>query len=416
MSYLITTPPKFGRVLQVDDIYGNDSTGRPGEAPFKTVAAAVSASVSGDTIWVSPGTYNLAGGITMKDGTALRGMSTQTTTLQMTGVLGNTTLWTMGENCRLEDITLNLTSNDHHNLTGIAFPGTTSVTSKVRPSVINVNNAAAGDTPGGTSNVYGAHCSGSGSLGAASFTFNSLKGLTINVLSAGSGSKRGIYVSGPGAITTRDINLYVSGSSTSPGTFYGAEVDNSSGQVQFRTSTIFGTTADICQSSGSIQLGPGTDLVNKTAAGKNFTTYVYPTTLWYGTIGSMTNTGLTPNFSVYLMPGASTIQASQSIGGRTFYQYPDSNINYYAIQQKSVCFGLFVSSSVGPGVGNTTKVVVMKNGVDTAITGTITDGILASRYYDSSVDLAQFDKISLRCEISGATNATHDLWAQVDLF
>ncbi|NDC83834.1 hypothetical protein EB093_09290, partial [bacterium] len=63
------------------------------------------------------------------------------------------------------------------------------------------------------------------------------------------------------------------------------------------------------------------------------------------------------------------------------------------------------------------KVVVMKNGVDTAITGTLTDGILSVRNYDSSVNFAQFDTLALRCEITGSTaNTTHDLVCQVDMF
>ena len=417
MSHLITTPPKFGRVIQVDDVYGNDATGRPGEAPYKTVSAAIAASTTGDTIWVSPGTYNLSAGVTMKDGTALRGMSLQTTTLQLTGVLGNTTLWTMGENCRLEDVTLNLTSNGHYDLTGVDFPGTTSVTSKIRPSVINVNNAAAGDTPTGTSNVYGVHCSGSGSLGESSFSFNSLKGLTVNVRSAGSGSKRGIYVSGPGVITTRDVNIYVSGSSTSPGTFYGAEVVNSSGQVQFRTSTIFGKTADICQTSGSIQLGPGTDLINKTAGGKNFTTYIYPTTIFYGCIGSLSAAydPVTSSYAAYLTPGAGTVQSAATTP-RIIHQFPDPSINYYSIQQKAIAFGLFVTASISPGGANETKVVVMKNGIGTYLTGTLTDGTMSIRNYNGSIDFSQFDLLSVRVEVTGSTNNTHDLFCQVDMF
>ena len=416
MSHFITTPPKFGRVLQVDDVYGNDATGRRGEAPFKTVAGAVSASIAGDTIWISPGTYNLSAGVTLKDDTALRGMSLQTTTLQMTGVLGNTTLLTMGERCRVEDVNITLTSTGHYNLIGVNFPGTTSVTSKIRPTVVTVDNSSANNT--GTSNVYGIHCSGSGSLGSGNFSFNSLKGMTINVKSNGSGSKRGIYISGPGAITTRDVNIYVSGSSTAPGSFYGAEVVNSSGQLQLRTSTVFGSSADISQTSGSIEMGPGVDLINKTANGKNFTTYIYPTTIYYGTIGSFADLGATPLASpLYLSPGSGPIQAAATTP-RVIAQFPDSAINYYSIQQKAICFGLFVSCSIGPGaVGNSTKVVVMKNGVDTAITGTLTDGILSVRNYDSSVNFAQFDTLALRCEITGSTaNTTHDLVCQVDMF
>lgn len=423
MSHFITTPPKFGRVLQVDDVYGNDGSGRRGEAPFKTLAAAITASIAGDTIWMSPGTYNLPAGVTLKDSTALRGMSLQTTTLQMTGVLGNTTLLTMGESCRVEDVNINLTSAGHYDLIGVNFPGTTSVTSKIRPTVITVDNSSANNV--GTSNVYGIHCSGSGSIGTANFSFNSLKGMTVNVKSNGYGNKRGIYVSGPGSITTRDINVYVSGSSTAPGSFIGAEVVNVNGQIQFRTSTIFGKTADISQTSGSIELGPGVDLINKTANGKNFTTYIYPTTIMYGTIGALSgvlgDTVYSTPYSFYLSPGSGVVQpyiSAKTVGNNPIVisQYPDPNINYYSIQQKAIAFGLFITSSISPGGVNSTKVVVMKNGIDTAITGTLTDGINSIRNYDSSVNFSQFDLLSVRCEVTGSTNTTHDLFVQLDMF
>ena len=416
MSHLISTPPFFGRVIQVDAVNGNDSTGKRGQSPFKTINAAVSASTSGDTIWVSPGTYELSAPITLVNGTALRGMSLQTTLIQMTNVTGDTTLLTMGENCRVEDVTLTLTSTGHHTLVGVDFPGTSSVTSKLRPTVITVDNSTA--SSGGSSNVYGVLCSGTGSLGTGNFSFNSLKGITVNVRSAGGGNKRGIYVTGAGAITTRDFNLYVSGSTAGGGSFVGVETVNPTGQVQLRSSTIYGLTSDIKQSSGSIELGPGTDLVNKTAGGKNFTTYVYPTTIFYGCIGSLSAAyePAVSNYTAYLTPGAGPVQ-SASTTPRIIHTFPDPSINYYSIQQKAIAFGLFLTASTGPGTaGNVTKVVLMKNGVDTIFTGSLDDGVLSMRNYNGSVDFNQFDLLSLRLEYTGSTNTTHDLFCQVDMF
>jgi len=95
-------------VLFVDAVYGNDSTASIGGSAWLTIAAAITASSSGQTIWIMPGTYTLASGITLKDGTAMRGLNTQTVILQM-NVTSSTTMITMGENCRLEDCTINLT-------------------------------------------------------------------------------------------------------------------------------------------------------------------------------------------------------------------------------------------------------------------------------------------------------------------
>ena len=87
---------------------------------------------------------------------------------------------TMGENTRVEDLTLTLTGNNANtNLVGIEFPGNTNVTAKLRTSVVSVNNA--GVSTSAITNVYGVLASGNGTLGPASFSFNSLKGSTINV-------------------------------------------------------------------------------------------------------------------------------------------------------------------------------------------------------------------------------------------
>jgi hypothetical protein len=202
------------------------------------------------------------------------------------------------------------------------FPGSSSVTSKLRTSVLTVRNSTAGPT--GTSDVYGVLSSGTGTLGPASFSFNSLKGSTINVYSNGAGKKRGILVDNSNIVTTRDLNVYVAAPTdvTSTGSYVGCEVNDrngatGTGSIQFRSTTLGTTTpvaatgptgtiqaytaSDIFQStptailnpaylaSPGIQVGPGTDLVTKTAGGKGFSTYVYPTTIYYGLKGDLTS-------------------------------------------------------------------------------------------------------------------------------
>jgi hypothetical protein len=316
----------LGNVLRVDTVNGNDSTASVGGLPYKTVEAAVAAATSGKTIWVMPGTYTLASGITLPDGIALRGMNVQTTTIQMTGVTANTTLLTMGENCRVEDLTLKLTSSGHYTLKGMVFGGTSTVTSKLRTAVLTVDNSAA--SSGGTSTVYGIECSGTGTLGSASFSFNCVKGSTINVLSNGGGAKRGILVSNTNVMSTRDTNIYVAQptSTASTGSYVGVETnDGLTGAIQLRSTTVGTVTpsvghaytaSDILQTtpatisdptylaSPGIQLGPGVDLVSKTAGGKGFSTYIYPTTIYYGLKGNL-STGT----SGFLWPGTQAVTA-----------------------------------------------------------------------------------------------------------
>lgn len=54
---------------------------------------------------------------------------------------------TMGQNTRVEDLTLTLTGNNATmNLVGIEFPGNTNVNAKLRTSVVTVNNAGVAST------------------------------------------------------------------------------------------------------------------------------------------------------------------------------------------------------------------------------------------------------------------------------
>jgi hypothetical protein len=358
-----------GNVAIVDAIYGNDNTASVGGLAFRTVNAAISAVSSGQTVYILPGTHTLSSGIIIPNGVSIRGMSLQTCTLQMVNVTSATTLITMGENTRIEDLTLRLTSLGHYTLTGILFGGTTTQTAKLRTCVITVDNSGA--TSGGSSDVLGVRCNGTGALGPASFSFNSLKGSTINVLSNGGGKKRGVLVSNTNIVTCRDLNVYVakptSGAST--GTYIGVETDDGTvtgtGSIQLRSTTVGVVTPSVGESytasdikqttpatildptylaSAGIQVGPGTDLVTKSAGGKGFSTYIYPTTIFYGIKGSATSAA-----NGFLWPGTQTAS-----GG----SYPDPGIPaaYYRVQQPCLLSGLSVGLNNPPG-GTATQTI-----------------------------------------------------------
>jgi hypothetical protein len=419
----------LGNVLRVDSVYGNDSTASISGLPYLTVNAAVSAAVSGSTIWILPGTYTLTSGITVPPGVSLRGLSLQTCTIQMTGVTSNTTLLTMGENTRVEDLTLNLTSSGHYTLKGIVFGGTTSTTAKLRTCVLTVNNSTASDI--GTSNVYGVECSGTGGLNSASFSFNCLKGSTINVKSNGNGDKRGILISNSNVVTTRDLNVYVAappGPTGFTGSYVGVVTNDTggTGSIQMRSTTV-GTVkptgtqgyinSDILQSTPSIvsdptylaspgiQIGPGTDLVTKSAGGKPFSTYIYPTTLFYCVLGNNNRSG-------YLWPG--TVSASGS--------YPDQTTPTarYRTQQPLILSGISASLNSAGG-GASVVITACKNASTggslsnpTVFTITLSSANLNDSFYNGSVDFSSGDFISIFISITGG-NVT-DLSVQLDCF
>ena len=425
-----------GNVATVDIINGNNATASVGGGSYKTVQAAVAAVSSGQTVYVLPGLYDISGGITLPDGTALRGLNTQTCTLQGLNVTANTTLLTMGENCRVEDVSLKLTSAQHHTLKGIVFGGTSSITSKLRTSVLTVDNSAADAS--NNSIVTGVEFNGTGLLNAGSFSFNSLKGSTINVLSNGGGNKRGVLVSTQNVCSTRDLNIYVAAPRTpvgSTGSYVGvetADASNNLGSIQLRATTVGTvrpttgqtyTASDIKQTnpatitdpsylaSAGIQIGPGVDLVTKSAGGKGFSTYVYPTAIFYGLKGN-----LEKNTSGYLWPGTVSVA-----GGAN--RYPDTTTPpaFFRVQQPTLLCGMSCALTTPTGNGNSLNIVVRTTPIstgtiiDTSFNLTFTGTVSTLNFYNVSQDLNTGDKIHVFLTGSDPTLA-HDLSIQLDLF
>jgi hypothetical protein len=429
----------MGNVLLVDQVNGNNGTASIGGLPYQTVESALSATsgILGTTIWIMPGTYNLNAGLTLSNQIALRGLNTQTCTLQMLGVTTDTTLLTMGENCRVEDLSLRLGSTEHHKLIGIEFPGTSTQTSKLRTSVLTVDNSTASDV--GESNVFGVLCGGTGGFSESTFSFNCIKGSTINVKSNGAGSKRGIIVSGTNQVSTRDTNIYVATPTGSTGSYVGVETVNPSvpgltGSIQLRTTSIGAPnqlipktfeSSDILQTyppsltdpsylaSPGIQIGPGTDLVNKAAGGKPFSTYIYPTTIFYCGLGTIAN-----HSSGFLWPGTVKFENNK---------YPDQTnpAARYRIQQPAILSGLSASCNV-LNTGDSVTVTVCKgatggsavsNPTVPSFSVTLTGAspvVSPASFYNGSVDFKAGDYLNVFIDVSGSS--LQDLAVQVDMF
>jgi hypothetical protein len=520
---------RFGNVLIVDSVNGNDGSGAVNGNPFLTVTGAINYinthSLTGVTVWIMPGTYALSSGITVPDTCSLRGLSLQTTKLTLTASNpgGTVTMLTMGENTRVEDLSLTLTStNSTTSLVGIALPGNTSVTSKVRTCVITVDNSTLTATD--TTNVYGIYTIGSGVLSSATFSFNFIKGSTLNVKSNGIGNKFGLYMpDGVGyanQLSTRDFNIYVAPptTSSSTGLYVGVYTDNADSQVQFRSTSISGapypavqpklpvnyvstsnitlsgtyslqggtlvvgnrvlaagqtvgtnngiwvvasgawtrsvdmaagspslgaytfceggtythtgwecTTnlnvgagslsfvqryagSDILQNSpqagngsNGIQMGPGSDLVTKTAGTHPFTTYVTPTTLQF-CLRSNVEAGVH-----YMWPG-------------TLVNSLDSTECFYRFQQRSILQGMFVNLRTAPGTNksltvtvNLSKTGVSGTGAATFMKCTVSGSETSANNYLSSVDGAQYDYISVQVDCSNGSSAA-DLVVELDLY
>ncbi len=294
----------IGNQIIVDAVYGNDLYALTNvyRFPFLTITAAMTAAKSGDQICIYPGVYNET--ITIPTGVAVRGSSAQSVIIQKLNVTSDTTLLTMGVNSRLEDVTLTLTSATNGvTLKGVELPSSSPRDSKIRTCVINVTSTASG-----AANTYGVYSSGTSDTSLSSA--NTFRACTINATSSGTGGiTRSIYVIAANRVSCRDTNIFATGSSATENVI-GAETNHVGAYLELKTSTVFGSKADISQTRGIISLTSGVDLVNNNANGYGFHLNSYPNTLTFGAIGDFKPSVLTP--IGYLMPGTLPTSAVQN--------------------------------------------------------------------------------------------------------
>jgi hypothetical protein len=353
----------------------------------------------------------------------------------------------MGAYCRVEDLTLNLSctgAQDNVSLVGIEFPDAlgipTTQTSKLRTCVLNVNNSTMDVDL--NSNVTGILANGTGGLSDSTFSFNSVKGCTIIVLSNGGGLKRAILVSNSNQLSTRDTNIYVAAPSdtASYGSYVGVEVNDLSvleinrvGSIQLRSTTVGTvrpeagenyTASDILQTtpatitnptylaSPGIQIGPGVDLVTKTAGGLGFTTYNYPTTVYYGLRGNIKDGAA----SGYLWPGT---QAASNL-------FPDTTTPaaYYRTQQPFILSGMNAHLTTAAGTGYNATVNVRRTpagstGIADVPNYSVAFGATGTdrSIYNVSQTFGAGDLIHVQLTYTGGNgNTAQDLTVQLDLF
>ncbi|MED3995544.1 hypothetical protein P4647_12895 [Peribacillus frigoritolerans] len=370
---------------------GNDSEATIGGSPFKTINGAITAinatGATGITIYVFPGIYDEK--IIMPSGNSLRGISSLTVKIRQQNVGVNTTLLTMGENTRVEDVTLLLTSSNHVNLIGAAFPGTTSQTAKIRNTSITVDNSTASTT--GTSNVYGIHSFGTGNT---TDSVVAVRASEITVNSAGLGIKRALMVNtNTHRFNCRDSNLLITNAGGA-GSYIGAEVNQVGAQLVIRASTVQGVTADVSQTAGILSIGT-TNLYNSNANNLGFSTVLQPSTVIWGDPGSL------PKGTVrFYRPGSASVSSTEI---------------FIRLSQKCLLKALGVRAVIGPGTSNTDTWTIRKNGIDTPLTVSLTGSQTSTINNNVSVSFQAGDNLSLKVTTSSGS-AVSDTVLQVDVF
>jgi hypothetical protein len=372
----------------------------------------------GVTCWILPGTYALTAGLTIPNTCAMRGLNTQTTRISWDASVpgGTATLLTMGDNTRLEDLTLSLTStNATTNLVGVTLPGTASDTAKLRTMVLNVNNA--GVATGSTTNVYGILSPGASALNPADFALNFTRGCTVNVLSNGGGNKRAILVNGANTLSLRDTNFYVAAppDPLSTGSYVGAETNDNLAQAAFRSCSISGPTtaggytgSDVLQTlpvardTYGISIGPGTDLIHRTTGGTPCALTTTPAILAYSINATL---AAAPR---YLWPGV------LSSGG-------DATEVFFRLDRPVLIQGMSVNMRVPPGAGRNVVFTVYRSatglggsGVATPMTITVSDAATTGINLIAAVTINAGEYIALRADRSALGAA--DISVQLDLY
>jgi len=280
-----------GNTLTVDAVYGNDTDAKvnPYSVPFLTIGAALSIASAGQIVLINAGTYNES--LTIPNNVSISGSGAQSVIIQKLNVTQNTTLITLGTNCRIENFTANLSSSGNYDLIGMDFPSGTSVNSKIRNSIWTVTSTATGSPT-----ILGVRSAGTSST--AYTPVNAIQRTTVNVVSSGAGITRGILVSGPNRFAVRDMVVYARGTGTN---IVGVETTDSSAYAEIKTSTIGGVLYDINRTAGQMLIG-FTDLNNNRANGNSFSVVVESATIIYGVVG---NPGTNQNY--FLVPGTLTI-------------------------------------------------------------------------------------------------------------
>ena len=281
----------------------------------------------------------------------------------------------MNRNTRLEDVTLNLTSQSvlATKLIGVEISSCQSF-AKVRTSVINVNNS--GLTANGTpTNLHGIYSSGhSSTLQYASA--DDVERTTINVIGAGTGNKRCLYNDDSNRIQLRNCSLYCTddmNASYTGGSFIGIETANTNSVVAIKTSSVGGNhytnggniSADVSQTLGTIIVG-GTDLINRNANNNSITVN--------GTqsIMSFAVSGILSNYQVFTadLGGGKRLSNNWSNSFLTPGTLSFTNLNadpitvYNGINRgnTNLITTMGFQASAGPGLGYSTFAVLYKNG------------------------------------------------------
>lgn len=376
----------LGGIARVDSTYGNDANGSLGGAPFASITAAVAACQSGSLVWIGPGTYNLSSTLAIPGGVAIRGASTGAVTIQRLNVTSSTTLIVMGENTRLEDVALKITTQDLGvHITGLEFPGTTSATAKWRTSTLTVDASARPSTYWGQ--VVGVLGNGTGAPGD-----ETIRSCTVTARNSGSDTCYALHSTTANTISARDAN-FVAARTAGTGTAIGVRTNHASATLSVRYGSIQGTSADVDQNAGTIELS-ATALQTPSANARSFRSDLTTSVLRFGDPGAQSN-------------------------GTNFLYFGTANVSgneiTYRAARPLLVKAIHVSVRLAPGSGESQAVTLRRNGADTALTATVSGASTSASLTTTSVAFAVGDTLSVKV-VTTPLAASQDLTVELEIY
>lgn len=371
-----------GNQIWVDAVNGNDGTGLTGrfDKPFLTVAAAIAVAVAGDQIFIRPGTYTLAAGITIPASVTITGAAVRRVVLQIIGAAANTTLVTMSNGSVLENVSLNLTTTGAFSLTAVLFGGTTSLDAAIRGVIINVTKTVSADA----ATVAGILVQ---STGAPARDFVNALNAEVVVASTGTGTNRALLMdTSAGSFNANACAFNVSGS----GSRIASEINIAGGTLSMQGGSANGTTADISQTAGTLNIA-NVVLITNNANGLGFNAMTSTSKFVWGTA------------------------AAVSAGTRFFYpgtNTDSANEQNFRVSKPCIALNITVRSRVTPGTADTAT--LRKNAADTAVAVTLTNPATSNSSNANSVSFAAGDDMAMKY-VRGTAGA-NDVQVTVELY
>ena len=335
--------------MRVDSVYGSDTLGAVGTYPFATISMALSVASAGQLVQIMPGTYTQEADLTMPSSVAIRGAGTQSVVIQRLNATTSATLFTMGSNCRIEDVTMTLTSSSTVTAgavyTAVNVDDGNIPSVKLRGMVINVTN----NNPSGS--CVGLLTTGNSTSPNIVTSADTIRGSTINVNTSGQegGYASCIRVAGSNRTSARDTNLFVTGTNCSNAQLIACETLASSSYLDLRASVVSASGSSMvnCSLAEISQTGAGSEIILSytrlqyhSANGLGFTPAQIPTNIVFGLFDTNSWTAGDFNDEYYLLPGTTTRVTAITLS---------SGAAPFIIEQDCILRGVYLSANASLG-------------------------------------------------------------------